>query len=762
MNNNPPKYRSMECNRDDALRAKELSEKKLLAKDLVGSKKFALKAQTLFPPLDGISQLISTIDVYLAADSRVCGERDLYAVLGVSPSADDESIKKQYRRLALLLHPDKNRCVGAEGAFQYVNEAFNVLSDRVKRLMYDQKRNIRVAKKQNVATTGAGGSSGTTNGIYGHTKHAESKARARATQTAARVPPRPASRPKTQLRTFWTCCTLCKMQYEYLRIYMNHNLLCPNCKKPFLALETAHPGSSKAPFPATATETANTGPSNMPFPATEAVHTDSSKMPSQSTETAHPGSSTHGDASTAKKFKWGPFDRTAGAASARATAEEAAYAAGKVSQAYGFVKRTREEAQAALKREREEVIKKRSEGSMKKRSSNAAENVNVNTGLGGKNHTQQSSNKRMRTGERVFTNGFGSSGSSQIPGQHLNSSLFRASLLKLDYKGMLLKKGLSYVQRKQDELKMQDMAKVKKKQKLVDEKDAMQVEREKGNAPKADENEEVKSGKNGENDDISDSTAHNQHDKLVSMDVPDPEFHDFDGDRIEKLFKPDQIWATYDDEDGMPRFYSFIQKVISVNPFKIKMAYLSSRTNSEFGDLNWVSHGFAKTCGEFRLGRPELNNTVNMFSHQVKWEKGPKGVVTIFPQKGDIWALYRNWSPDWDENTPDETMYKYDMVEILEEYNEKTGISVAPLVKVHGFKAVFRQDPDLANVKRVPIEEMFRFSHQVPSYRLTADDAGANGPKLIGCLELDPAATPLELLQVTTPEASQEAAMADS
>jgi curved DNA-binding protein CbpA len=751
----------MECNRDDALRAKELSEKKLMAKDLVGSKKFALKAQALFPSLDGISHLISIIDVHLAAESRVCGERDLYAILGVSPSSDDESIKKQYRRLALQLHPDKNRCVGADGAFQYVNEAFNVLSDRVKRLMYDQKRNIKFTKKQKVATTSAGGSGGT-NGVYGHTKHAESKARARATQTAAQDPPRPTSRPQSQLSTFWTCCTFCKMQYEYLRIYLNHNLLCPNCKKPFLALEVPHPGSSKAPFPAT--YTANSG-SYMPFPGTEAVHTSSSKVPPGATATSHPGSSTYDRSNASDKFKWGPFDRTAGAASARATAAEAAYAAGKVSQAYGFVKRTREEAQAALKREMEEVIRRRSEStnSIKRSAGNAAENVSVNTGLGGENHTRHPSNKRMRTDERVFFNGFGSSGSSRVPGPHLNPSLFRASLYKLDYKGMLLEKGRCYVQRKQDELKMQDMGKVKKKLKSVDEKEAMQVDdREKRSAPKSDGKEEVKSGKNSENDNRSDLSAQNQPDKLVSMDVPDPEFHDFDGDRVEKIFKPDQIWAIYDDEDGMPRFYAFIQKVISVNPFKVRMAYLSSRSNSEFGDLNWVSHGFAKTCGEFRSGRYETNNTINMFSHQVKWEKGPKGTVTIFPQKGDIWALYRNWSPDWDENTLDETMYKYDMVEILEEYYEEKGISVAPLVKVHGFKAVFRQDLDPANVKQVRREEMFRFSHQVPSYRLTANDAGAKGPELVGCLELDPAATPLELLQVTMPEAAQEAPIIDS
>ncbi|KAJ0972571.1 hypothetical protein J5N97_020530 [Dioscorea zingiberensis] len=42
----------MECNRDEALRAKEIAERKFSANDLMGAKKFALKAQNLFPALE--------------------------------------------------------------------------------------------------------------------------------------------------------------------------------------------------------------------------------------------------------------------------------------------------------------------------------------------------------------------------------------------------------------------------------------------------------------------------------------------------------------------------------------------------------------------------------------------------------------------------------------------------------------------------------------------------------------------------------------
>jgi hypothetical protein len=75
--------------------------------------------------------------------------------------------------------------------------------------------------------------------------------------------------------------------------------------------------------------------------------------------------------------------------------------------------------------------------------------------------------------------------------------------------------------------------------------------------------------------------------------------------------------------------------------------------NSEFGPSNWVSSGFIKTYGDFRIGKYESCDIVNMFSHQMKWDKGSRGLIKIYPQKGDIWAVYQNWSSDWNEDTLD-------------------------------------------------------------------------------------------------------------
>ncbi|KAK6639169.1 hypothetical protein RUM43_007439 [Polyplax serrata] len=64
--------------------------------------------------------------------------KDYYRTLGISKGASDEEVKKAYRKLALRYHPDKNKSPGAEEKFKEVAEAYEVLSDKKKRDIYDQ------------------------------------------------------------------------------------------------------------------------------------------------------------------------------------------------------------------------------------------------------------------------------------------------------------------------------------------------------------------------------------------------------------------------------------------------------------------------------------------------------------------------------------------------------------------------------------------------------------------------------------------------
>ncbi len=66
-------------------------------------------------------------------------KRDYYEVLGVEKNADDATIKKAYRKLAMQFHPDKNPDnKEAEEKFKEASEAYEILSDKDKRQLYDQ------------------------------------------------------------------------------------------------------------------------------------------------------------------------------------------------------------------------------------------------------------------------------------------------------------------------------------------------------------------------------------------------------------------------------------------------------------------------------------------------------------------------------------------------------------------------------------------------------------------------------------------------
>ncbi|KAJ6697921.1 DNAJ-like protein SUBFAMILY C MEMBER [Salix purpurea] len=65
---------------------------------------------------------------------------DYYNILKVNRNATDDDLKKAYRRLAMKWHPDKNPTTKkeAEAKFKEISEAYEVLSDPQKRVIYDQ------------------------------------------------------------------------------------------------------------------------------------------------------------------------------------------------------------------------------------------------------------------------------------------------------------------------------------------------------------------------------------------------------------------------------------------------------------------------------------------------------------------------------------------------------------------------------------------------------------------------------------------------
>ena len=63
-----------------------------------------------------------------------------YTVLGITKDANEEEIKKAYKKLAMKYHPDKNpdgEKEKAEAEFKKISEAYSVLGDPIKRRNYD-------------------------------------------------------------------------------------------------------------------------------------------------------------------------------------------------------------------------------------------------------------------------------------------------------------------------------------------------------------------------------------------------------------------------------------------------------------------------------------------------------------------------------------------------------------------------------------------------------------------------------------------------
>lgn len=91
---------------------------------------------------DGSSGRAFTVE-QKAAVIRVkrCKNTDFYDILGLEETrttCSDGDIKKAYRKLSLLTHPDKNGYPGADEAFKLVSRAFQILSDPDKKMRYDK------------------------------------------------------------------------------------------------------------------------------------------------------------------------------------------------------------------------------------------------------------------------------------------------------------------------------------------------------------------------------------------------------------------------------------------------------------------------------------------------------------------------------------------------------------------------------------------------------------------------------------------------
>ncbi|KAD5317336.1 hypothetical protein E3N88_17282 [Mikania micrantha] len=544
----------------ESLRLKNLAEQTYTSSDLKSALKYANRAHRLCPTLAGVSELLIAFKILNAADKTTTTPH-WYNILEVEPFSHINSIKKQYKKLALILHPDKNTSVASEEAFKLVNEAFRVLSDKIRRKEYDMKLRIDM---QSAAAAATG----------------------------------------VELETFWTACLCCRLLHSFERKYLGHDLMCPNCKKSFKAVEVDDCKKVDA----------NVTEEDMVLRRSEAKR--------------------------------------------------------KMSSVGDIMKRS--EQCKKIDRLRNKGVDRRLRG------------VNNDDGKGSK----------VRNDRKLKENG---------------------KVMSDDEEMMTLAE-----MQKQKSVKTNGNAGKLK----VNGKDKAQRSRSTSSNAKNKTNEEG-----------------NEQD-LGTMTVEDSDFYDFDKGRVEKSFKKGQIWALYDDDDGMPRHYGLIDEVVSTNPFEVNMSWLDPQINNDDLLVSLEKAGFHISCGKFKVSKKTSITSLNVFSHIVNCERAAREVYRIHPKKGSVWALYNEHVERGSRLSGDKR--RYDIVVFLTSYSEVHGLSMAYLEKVNGFKTTFRRrEMGCHAIKWLEKHEVQLFSHQIPARKLSIEEV----PNLLGdCWELDPASLPTHLL----------------
>lgn len=204
-----------------------------------------------------------------------------------------------------------------------------------------------------------------------------------------------------------------------------------------------------------------------------------------------------------------------------------------------------------------------------------------------------------------------------------------------------------------------------------------------------------------------------------------------------KNFVADQVWAVYDGPDSMPRLYAKVINVFSQSEVCVTFLELNPMIDEE---IQWVEEGLPVVCGIFRAGGGTTILEMSRFSHIVNCDTSSrKSFYRIFPQKGEVWAMYKNWNFKWKQT--DHIPYECRLVEILSDYSEENGLIICSLVEVNGRLTFFQRQlyEGYQLTRQLSRLEMLSFSHRIPAFSVRGVK-DSDIPK--GSLHLEPDALP--------------------
>ncbi|TVU46440.1 hypothetical protein EJB05_05978, partial [Eragrostis curvula] len=117
---------------EQALKARVLAERCFIAGNVAAARQWMLSALRLAPDLLGNAQVAAAYDVHATAARSPLDWHDVLGLPrrsgGGGAALTRDAIKKQHRKLCLLVHPDKNPSAAADGAFKLIQAAFDALT----------------------------------------------------------------------------------------------------------------------------------------------------------------------------------------------------------------------------------------------------------------------------------------------------------------------------------------------------------------------------------------------------------------------------------------------------------------------------------------------------------------------------------------------------------------------------------------------------------------------------------------------------------
>ncbi|KAF7805158.1 DnaJ like subfamily B member 14 [Senna tora] len=691
----------MECNKDEALRAKKIAESKLQVGDFVGALKFAVKAQKLFPEVENIVHILTVCEVHCAAQNKLFGsEMDWYGILQAEKFADEATIKKQYRKLALLLHPDKNKFSGAEAAFKLIGEANRVLNDQAKRSSYDMKcrsftrtaapkppshhSNVNVfSKKHDV-----------------HVRNYQNNSQSTSWS----------SHQQAALQTFWTSCNHCNTWYQYYKSVLNATLRCQHCSRSFIAHDLGFHDGPPGSYKWASFNNQREYPKSESMTKCTAGVGENCKVERSKDGNVAPGSAKV-DVRTSKPV------------SSKAREPQTSTYVGS-------------------KRPRQSIPDSRE--SCKTENGNGVEDTNIRgsgvdpSGLNAGVKPRRSSREKQHVSYSESCHDDVFESPSKRARQNGSSSTIEVEKREVPASVGVNSSASSAARGVQSG-----------------------GERNKANGPpkeifaKKSKNEQsnvhrMEPSKSGLDDTSSKADYSSPLNSSVPsspeiISCPDPDFCDFEKNRAENCFATDQFWAIYDPRDSMPRFYARVKKVLSPG-FKVLITWLEPDPDKE-GEIDWDDAELPVGCGKFVVGESQKTEDLGMFSHQVHCiKKSGRSHYMVYPCKGETWAIFRDWDIGWSSNPEKYSKYEFQYVEVLSDFAENVGVEVVYLCKVKGFVSLFqRSEHNGVSLFCVPPNELYRFSHRIPSFKMTGDEREGVPP---GSFELDPAGLPVDLFEV--------------